>query len=98
MSWITPASDGCVLTVKATPRANRTEIAGVDADWLRIRIQAPPVDGKANEELTRFLSEKFDLPKRAVQILSGDGGRLKRVKLCGITAEAIASLINKESE
>ena len=87
MSWIAPASDGCVLTVKASPRANRTEVAGVDEEWVRIRIQAPPVDGKANDELTRFFAERFALPKRSVKILSGGGGRLKRIKLCGIAPE-----------
>ena len=92
MSWIVPVSDGCVLTVKACPRANRTEIAGVDADWLRIRIQAPPVDGKANAELVRFFAEQFGLPKRSVEILSGDAGRLKRVKLHGIAEQVCRGL------
>ena len=87
MSWIIPVSGGCVLTVKACPRANRTEIAGIDSEWVRIRIQAPPVDGKANDELTRFLAEKFDLSKRSVEILSGDGGRIKRIKLHGVTEQ-----------
>jgi len=87
MSWIASVSDGCVLTVKACPRANRTEIAGIDTEWLRVRIQAPPVDGKANAELVRFFAEKLNLPKRAVEILSGGAGRLKRVKLHGITEQ-----------
>ena len=93
MSWIAPAPDGCVLTVKACPRANRTEVAGADEAWVRIRVQAPPVDGKANDELTRFLAEKLALPKRSVEILSGDTGRLKRVKLHGITAEKARELL-----
>ena len=87
MSWIVPVSGGCVLTVKATPRANRTEVAGIDADWIRVRIQAPPVDGKANAELAAFFAEKFGLPKRSIEILSGDTGRLKRIKLCGVDAQ-----------
>jgi len=93
MSWMTPAQDGCVLTVKVCPRANRTEIAGVDADWLRVRIQAPPVDGKANDELIRFFAEKCGIPKRSVQILSGDTARLKRVKLCGVSGQDCKVLI-----
>ena len=87
MSWIIPAPDGCVLTIKACPRANRTEIASMDADWLRVRINAPPVDGKANAELVRFFAEQFNRPKRSVEILSGDTGRLKRVKLHGVTEQ-----------
>jgi uncharacterized protein (TIGR00251 family) len=80
-------SDGCVLTIKACPRANRTEIAGIDADWVRVRIQAPPVDGKANAELVKFFAARFGLPKRSVEILSGDTGRLKRVKLHGLSEQ-----------
>jgi len=85
MSWIRPAPDGCVLTVNASPRAKRTEFAGADADRLRVRIHAPPVDGKANAELVRFLAEHFGIPTRAVEILSGGTARLKRVKLRGVT-------------
>ena len=95
MSWIAPASGGCVLTVKACPRANRTEVAGIDAGWVRVRIQAPPVDGKANAELVQFFAKQFDLPKRAVEILSGDTGRLKRVKLCGVTVQAAQAHIER---
>ena len=87
MSWIAPVTDGCVLTVKASPRANRTEIASRDADWIRVRIKAPPADGKANAELVRFFAERFDLPRRSVEILSGGTARLKRVKLHGLTEQ-----------
>jgi len=97
MSWIVPVPNGCVLTVKACPRANRTEIAGVDAEWVRIRIQAPPVDGKANAELVRFFAERFSLPKRAVDILSGGAGRLKRIKLSGVTVPEIIKNVESET-
>lgn len=98
MSWIAPVPDGCVLTVKACPRANRTGIAGVDAEWVRVRIQAPPVDGKANAELVRFFAETFGLPKRAVEILSGDTGRLKRVKLHGVMAQDCSARLSGAEE
>ena len=96
MSWITPASGGCVLTVKACPRASRTEIAGLDADWVRVRIQAPPVDGKANAELTAFFAKRLGLPKRAVEILSGDASRLKRIKLHGISAPDAGAALSSQ--
>jgi len=88
MNWITQTPDGCILTVKAIPRASRTAIAGADAAWLRVRIQAPPVDGKANAELAAFFAQRLSLPKRAVEILSGDTSRLKRIKLHGVSAQA----------
>lgn len=91
MNWLKSISDGCVLTVKATPRAKKSEIAGADSEWLRVRLQAPPVDGKANAELTALFADTFNLSKRAISILTGDTSRLKRVKLCGISAETVAA-------
>ena len=93
MSWLTPTSDGCTVTVKATPRANRSEITGADPDWLRVRLQAPPVDGKANAALTALFASSFSIPKRAVELLSGDTARLKRIKLHGVPAEIVVALV-----
>ena len=92
MPWLTPTSDGCTVTVKATPRANRSEITGADPDWLRVRLQAPPVDGKANTELAALFASIFSIPKRAVELLSGDTARLKRIKLHGVPAETAAAV------
>ncbi|HOE60675.1 MAG TPA: DUF167 family protein [Kiritimatiellia bacterium] len=96
MSWVVETRDGCVVTVKATPRANRSEIAGVDADWLRVRLQAPPVDGKANAALIAFLAKVAGVPKRSVVLLSGETSRLKRVALCGVTAAAARQAFAKQ--
>lgn len=93
MSWLLSTHDGCILTVKATPRANKSQIAGADPEWLRVRLQAPPVDGKANAELTAFFAKTFGIPKRAVEILTGDTSRLKRVKLCGVSADAVTATL-----
>jgi len=93
MPWLTPTSDGCTVTVKATPRANRSEITGADPDWLRVRLQAPPVDGKANAALAALFASIFSIPKRAVELLSGDTSRLKRIKLHGVPAETAAAVV-----
>ena len=97
MKWLHPTSDGCVLTVKATPRAKKSELVGADPDWLRIRLQAPPVDGKANAELAALFSRLFKIPKSAVEILTGDTSRLKRIKLRGVSADAVTSHLNSRS-
>jgi uncharacterized protein (TIGR00251 family) len=86
-SWIQETGDGVVLTVKAVPRASKSEVAGAEGAWLRVRVKAPPVDGKANEALVKFFAGLFSVPKGAVSIISGDTARLKRVKITGITAE-----------
>ncbi len=87
MDWLQETKDGATLTVKAVPRAAKSEIAGVEDGWVRVRIKAPPVDGKANEALVKFFAGLFSVPKGAVSIISGDTARLKRVKITGITAE-----------
>jgi uncharacterized protein (TIGR00251 family) len=89
MSWLTPTSQGVILTLKVTPRAKRTEVSGFDPDWIRLRIQAPPVDGKANEAIIAFFSESLNIHRRAVEICTGDTSRLKRIKLQGVTEAAV---------
>jgi uncharacterized protein (TIGR00251 family) len=95
MNWLRDTTDGCVITVKATPRARVSGISGADPDWLRVRLQAPPVDGKANAELSALFAKTFGLPKRAVVILAGDTTRLKRVKLQGVAAGTVAAALEQ---
>ncbi len=85
-SWIQETGDGVVLTVKAVPRASKSEVAGAEGAWLRVRVKAPPVDGKANDALVKFFASLFGVPKGAVTILSGDAARLKRIRVAGIGA------------
>ena len=68
-----------ILQLRIQPRASRDEIAALEPDHLRVRITAPPVEGRANAHLLRFLAECFAVPKSAVTLLSGTRGRYKRV-------------------
>ena len=81
------------MTVKATPRAKRSEIVCADPEWLRVKLRAPPVDGKANEELIALFSKTFGVPKSAVEILAGDASRHKRIRLRGVAAPAVSERI-----
>lgn len=72
-----------VLEVRVQPRASRSEFAGPFGDRLRIRLQAPPVDGRANAELARFLADAFDVPRARVDIEHGLAARDKRVRIRG---------------
>lgn len=87
--WLQETKDGAVIAVKAVPRASRTEIAGDEGEWLRVRVKAPPVDGKANEAIVKFFAGLLGVPKGAVAIASGDTGRIKRIRVSGISAEAV---------
>ena len=63
------------------PRASRNEIIGEHDGALRIRVTAPPVDGKANQALLKFLADEFAVPLRQVRIESGRASRRKRVRI-----------------
>jgi uncharacterized protein (TIGR00251 family) len=82
-----------MLTLKVTPRAKRTEVAGFDPDWLRLRIQAPPVDGKANDAIIAFFAAEFHIHRRDIEICTGDTSRLKRIKLCGVDEVAVGAWV-----
>jgi uncharacterized protein (TIGR00251 family) len=70
-----------VLDVRIQPRAARSEFAGPFGERLRIRLQAPPVDGRANAALVAFLADAFDVPRARVVIESGLASRDKRVRI-----------------
>ena len=86
--------DGAVtLTVRVQPRASREEIAGELEGALKVRLQAPPVEDKANEALVVFLAGVLRIPKSAVRILGGGRSRTKRVELRGVTAKQVEALL-----
>lgn len=89
MSWITDSKEGLIIQVHASPRASKTQIQGLHGDALKIRLQAPPVDGKANETLIEFLAESLNIPQRQISLLSGHTSRHKRLCLQGITASQV---------
>jgi uncharacterized protein (TIGR00251 family) len=67
--------------VRVQPRASRNEFAGVQNGVLRVRLQAPPVDGAANEALVAFIADELGLARRQVRIVSGFGSRNKVVEV-----------------
>jgi hypothetical protein len=94
------AATGVTLAVRAQPGAKKTAIIGIygegTAAQLKIAVQAPPLEGRANEALIAFLAQTFALPKSAVKLVSGDLSRNKVVLLEGITqARATAALATR---
>lgn len=71
--------DDLVISVRVQPRAASDAFAEYNDDYIKIRITAPPVDGKANAHLIAFLSRVFKVAKSGVQLLSGETGRNKRL-------------------
>ncbi|MEX2356254.1 MAG: DUF167 domain-containing protein [Thermaerobacterales bacterium] len=83
---LTDGDGGCVLDVYARPRAGRVGLAGIYGSALRVRVQAPAADGRANRALCEFLAGVFDVPPRAVYLRSGGKSPHKRVFIDGLTA------------
>lgn len=81
---------GAALTVRVTPRARKNEIVEILSDLtVKIRLTAPPVEGKANKALIDFLSEVLGTPKSKIEIVAGDTGRDKIVSILEEDSEAI---------
>ena len=81
MAWYRWQGNDLLLHIKVQPGASRSQIAGLHGEQLKIRIQAPPVDGRANETLIAYLSECFALGKTNVQIEHGHNARNKQVRI-----------------
>lgn len=75
-----------VIELRVQPRASRSEIAGCHGERLRVRLQAPPVDGKANAALVELVAAAFGVPRARVSIEQGLAGRDKRVRIAGAPA------------
>jgi len=91
--WLRETARGLSIAVVVTPRASRSQVAGVAGDRLRIRVAAPPVEGAANEELTRFLARTLGLPRTAVTVAAGAAARRKTILAEGIGADAALRLL-----
>ena len=79
----------CNLDFHVQPRARRTEVVGWHGNAIKVRLQAPPVDGAANDELVRFVAKAVGVPRSAVHIVSGERGRSKRVSLDGTSRSEV---------
>lgn len=81
--WCVPAANGVRLTVQITPAAKRNEVTGPLGDALKIRLQAAPIEGKANLALIRYLAASVGVPKSRVRVVHGHTSRHKVVEIDG---------------
>lgn len=81
---------GAALAVRVIPRARKDEIVGIMADGtLKIRLKAPPVDGKANQALVRFMARVLQVPKSQVELVAGHTRRHKLVAVLGLDLDQV---------
>lgn len=86
-----PTPDRNRLAIRVVPNARKTEIVGCADGVVRVRLQAPAVEGRANEELVRFLAEVFDLRRSQVAIVRGAKSREKWLELTGWESKSAAA-------
>jgi uncharacterized protein (TIGR00251 family) len=90
---------GSALAIRVTPRASRNEIVEILTDGtVKIRLTAPPVEGKANEELIRFLSKILDVAPSRLEIVAGATGRDKLVSILDLSADEVQKKILENLE
>jgi uncharacterized protein (TIGR00251 family) len=93
MSWLVADGKGVTLRLHIQPGAKKTEVAGPHGEALKIRLAAPPVDGKANACLIGFLADQLGIAKASVSLVSGDSSRAKRVRIAGVDPATVRKLL-----
>ncbi len=78
-----------LIRVRLTPRAGRNQIDGWDGDLLRVRVAAPPVEGRANDALLRLLAEALGVPRSQLQLVRGRTSREKVIAVEGVSQEDV---------
>ena len=81
MSFYRWQGDDLIISCHLQPRASKDEFCGLHGESLKVRIKAPPVEGKANSYLIKFFAKQFGTSKRDVEIISGELSREKRVRI-----------------
>ncbi|MDR1709680.1 MAG: DUF167 domain-containing protein [Candidatus Accumulibacter sp.] len=86
--WLKRSAAAALLVVHVQPGARATEVAGPHGDALKIRLAAPPVDGKANAALVEFIAARLALPKSAVRLKTGQSSRRKTLEIAPCPPDA----------
>lgn len=85
------------VAVHVQPRASRSEIVGQHGAALKVRLQAPPVDGAANDALVRLLADALGVSQRSVCVVAGATSRAKTVEIDGTTEDAVRALASRRT-
>lgn len=92
---IRETSDGVTLSLAVVPRAGRDEVVGIAGESIKIRLKAPPIEGRANEALVAALAKWLAVPRSAVEIMSGAGSRHKVVMIRGRSVAEVAQRLGE---
>ncbi|MFY9327061.1 MAG: DUF167 domain-containing protein [Georgfuchsia sp.] len=99
MTWLRASGAAVLLTLHIQPGAKKTEVVGLHGDALKLRLAAPPVDGKANDALIAFLAARLDIPRSRLALVSGQTSRRKCVAVSNTDVTEIErSLYNQTDQ
>jgi uncharacterized protein (TIGR00251 family) len=87
--FLTESKEGPLIAIWAQPNASKTRVIGIHGKALKIAVQAPPVEGAANEEISSFLSQLLSIPERQINLRRGSTSRQKTFLLSGLKLEDI---------
>ena len=96
--WLRSSAGTATLTVHVQPGARKTEVVGPHGDALKIRLAAPPVDGKANAALIEFIAERLNRPKSAICLIGGQTSRHKLLEIASPPADTRQRLLPGEAD
>ena len=92
--FIKSGNGGVYISCHVQPGASKSGVSGLHGDSVKIKLHAPPVDGKANSELVKFIAESLSVSKSSVEIKSGQSSRKKVLFVSGVTADAARKLLD----
>jgi len=81
--WLKQTPSGITLSLHCQPGAKQTKVIGLHDDYLKITLQAPPLENKANTLLVAWLSKQLKVPQKQIQFISGQNNRRKRIEIQG---------------
>lgn len=87
--WLQPRPDGVAIALLVQPRASRNELVGTQGEELKVRLTSPPVEGAANRLCCEYFAKLLGVPKGAVELLSGEASRHKRLLVKGVSAAEV---------
>jgi uncharacterized protein (TIGR00251 family) len=96
MLTVRETNEGVTFAIRVLPRSSKCEMAGLQGDALKIRITAPPVEGRANEACIRFLASLFNVNKNRIAIEAGHKSKNKQVSIAGLTCGDVRAVLSED--
>lgn len=92
-SWLIPSKEGIELLLHCQPGAKMSRVVGEHDGRLKLALNAPAIENRANDVLVAWLADQLSVPRRQVELVSGQTSRKKRVRLAGVTAQAVVAVL-----